>query len=255
MKLKFGTLWFKNNPTLLQHISWNSYLKHGHELHIFLYDMSIKVPDGVIKRDANEILSEDHIFLPKLHHAKESSEHAEFAFADVFRIHMLKKERLVWTDSDMVCLSDDWPNPEPYLFGVFSNFPMGRPETSGVNNDILYIDNENILNDLLDEFQHIPKDFSGNRGLTGPNLLSSILIEHGVDGLAKEENMFHAIRWNGTYYFVDPDKLQEALDLTSSSLAVSFFHSSWVKYGLTIPSINDKPQNNYLGYLTKQYLG
>jgi len=50
MGLKFGTLWFGNEPTLLQQISWNSYIHHGHQLTIYLYDMSIKVPKGAIKK-------------------------------------------------------------------------------------------------------------------------------------------------------------------------------------------------------------
>lgn len=254
MKLKFGTLWFGNQPTLLQHISWNSYIKHGHELSIFLYDMSIEVPEGAIKRDANEILLEENIFLPKLYHDQENPEHAEFAYADVFRIHMIKKEKLVWTDSDVVCLSDEWPSPEPYLFGNFSNFEMGRPEISGVNNDVLYINNDNVLNQLLDEFNYIPKDFNGNRGLTGPNLLSSVLIENNIAIEAKEESLFHPIRWQGAHYFLDLDRLDECLQLTSNSLAVSFFHSAWSSNGLKIPDINDEPKNNYIGYLTKQYI-
>lgn len=254
MQLKFGTLWFGNKPTLLQYLSWNSYIRHGHELNIFLYDMSIQVPEGVIKRNANKILLENNIFLPKLHHKKDNNEHAEFSYADVFRIHMIKKTNLVWTDSDIVCLSDDWPNPDPYLFGIYSNFPMGYPEISGVNNDILYIKDHHLLDQILEELKYIPKNFNGNRGLTGPNLLSSILIENNLMQMAYKEDIFHPIRWNGTHYFLDEDKVDEVLQLTHNSLAVSLFHSSWSHHGLKIPDFKDDLKNNYIGHLIKKYL-
>jgi hypothetical protein len=143
MGLKFGTLWFGNKPTLLQQISWNSYIYHGHELNIYLYDMSIDVPEGAIKKDANEIILEKDIFLPKFDDESFGGGHAQFC--DIFRIHMLKNTDFIWTDSDMVCLKDVWPNQEPYLFGLMIDQARPAEGPIRVNNDILYINNPDIM--------------------------------------------------------------------------------------------------------------
>lgn len=253
MGLKFGTLWFGNEPTLLQQISWNSYLYHGHELYIYLYDMSIKVPNGAIKKDANEIMLEKNIFLTKFDDPLCGGGHQQFA--DLFRLHMLKKTDFIWTDSDMVCLTDTWPDPEPYLFGFFVDTPHPAKGPIRINNDILYINNDEILDDLINNFVCMPTATKGDQIKYGPVLLTDIISKNNLMHFVKEERVFHPIRYSHTRDFLNPFIFEYTKDLMANSIAISLFNSSWLMHSLEIPKMDSTPQENTLiGYLTKKYI-
>ena len=252
MGLKFGTLWFGNKPTLLQQISWSSYIYHGHELNIYLYDMSIEVPDGAIKRDANEIILEKDIFLSKFDHKHFGEGHAQFA--DIFRIHMLKNTNLIWTDSDVVCLKDVWPNHEPYLLGYMIDQPYPAEGPIRANNDILYINDEKIIDDILDNFKDLPEHFGDNQTKVGPDLLTHIFTKHNLLHVIKDVDIFHPIRYAHIGDFVSPLKFQEVMDKISNSVAVSLFASSWLRHSMIIPKIENLDETTVLGYLAKKYI-
>jgi hypothetical protein len=253
MGLKFGTLWFGNEPTLLQEISWNSYIYHGHELNIYLYDMSIKVPDGAIKKDANEIMLEKEIFLTKFDDILCGGGHQQFA--DLFRLHMLKKTNLIWTDSDMVCLTDTWPDPEPYLFGFFIDLPEPAKKPIRVNNDILYISNHKIIDEIIENFVFMPTASNKDQITYGPDLLTNIIKKNNLMNFVKEESVFHPIRYSHSSDFINPMLYEKTKSLIANSVALSLFNSSWLRHGLRIPQISSIPKENTLiGYLTKKYI-
>lgn len=253
MGLKFGTLWFGNKPTLLQQLSWRSYVYHGHELNIYLYDMSIEVPEGAIKKDANEIILEKDIFLIKFDNELFGGGHAQFA--DFFRLHMLKKTNLIWTDSDSVCLKDEWPDPEKYLFGFMIDTPYPAKEPVRVNNGILYINDEKVLNELIDNFVFMTNGSRQDQILNGPELLTKIVLKNNLTDFVKEESVFYPIRYAHTDIFLDPISFEYSKKLIRNSVAVSLFSSSWLRHKLEIPSMYSTPKENTLiGYLTKKYM-
>jgi hypothetical protein len=253
MGLKFGTLWFGNEPTLLQQISWNSYLYHGHELYIYLYDMSIKVPNGAIKKDANEIMLEKDIFLTKFNDPFRGGGHQQFT--DLFRLHMLKKTNFIWTDSDMVCLRDIWPDPDPYLFGFFVDRRHPAKGPIRINNDILYISDHKIIDEIIDNFVCQPTATKKDQIKYGPVLLTNIISKHKLMHFVKKENVFHPIRYSHTVDFLDSRVFEEVKNLINDSVAVSLFSSSWLIHRLEIPKMDSIPKENTLiGYLTKKYI-
>ncbi len=72
-----------------------SFIKSGHDFHLYVYTDVENIPDGVILKDANEIISEDKIFLS----------HNSYAhFADWFRWKMLNMIGGYWADMDIICL-------------------------------------------------------------------------------------------------------------------------------------------------------
>ena len=80
--------------TTMERLSIKSFLAHGHELHLYVYNQPIGVPAGVILKDAREILPE--------------SEMATFRcvqqFSDWFRIKLLLDKGGWNTDLDNVLL-------------------------------------------------------------------------------------------------------------------------------------------------------
>jgi len=252
--LRFGTLWFGNEPTLLQKLSWNSYIYHGHELNIYLYDMSIDVPSGAIKKDANDIILEKDIFLPKFNKPFSGDGHGQFA--DAFRMYMLKKTNLIWTDSDIICLSDNWPNPEPYLFGLFMEGPLAVDEPPRINGDVLYIGNDKILNEIINELGDFPIIYGENQIKTGPELLTNIILKNNLMHFAQEKNIFHPINYADAIHFLKTEYFEKTMNLMSNSIAVSLYYNSWIRHQMEIPKIGSIPnENTVIGYLIKKYLG
>lgn len=262
MGLRFGTLWFGNEPTILQKISWNSYIHHGHELNIYLYDMSMDVPKGAIKKDANEIILEKDIFLPQFNNPLSGKGHAQFS--DIFKIYMFKKTDLIWTDSDIVCLSNDWPNPYPYLFGSigdlvkinyddYTNLDMENPPR--INGDVLYIGNDKIVNEIIDYFESSTIVYEDNEVKTGPELLTNIFLKNNLMKFAQETNVFHPINYVDVHHFLNPESFKDIMNKISNSVAISLFYNSWIRHQVPIPNINYIPNNNTaIGYLINKYM-
>jgi hypothetical protein len=96
---EFGSLWVGGPLNKLQETCLASFVYYGHRINLFVYDMNMSVPSGVIKRDAREIVGEGDMFLVRDTYA---------AFSDVFRYNMLHREDLIWVDADTLCLTDDW---------------------------------------------------------------------------------------------------------------------------------------------------
>ena len=103
----FGSLWIGNPLSKVEQTALASFIYYGHSFTLFVYDMNMKVPNGVIKEDANKIIKESEIF---------KVQNSYGPFADMFRYTMIQKTGLTWTDTDSICLRSDWDFGD-YLFG------------------------------------------------------------------------------------------------------------------------------------------
>lgn len=103
----FGSLWIGNPLSKVEQTALASFIYHKHSFTLFVYDMDMKVPSGVVKEDANKIIPESEVF---------KVQNSYGPFADMFRYTMIQKTGLTWTDTDSICLRSDW-NFEEYLFG------------------------------------------------------------------------------------------------------------------------------------------
>jgi hypothetical protein len=90
-------LWVGSRLPTLQQLSISSFIKHGHEFHLYTYSPLQGVPANTVVRDASEILPKDKIF-------KNSNLDTFAAFSDFFRWKLLLDRGGWWADVDMVCL-------------------------------------------------------------------------------------------------------------------------------------------------------
>lgn len=114
-------LWVGSVLSTIERLALSSFLHHGHEVHLFTYEPVNGVPEGVLVRDANEILPESSIF-------QYAGRRSYAAFANWFRYEMLLREGGVWVDTDVVCL-------KPFDFEIQPVF--GREQADRVNNAVL----------------------------------------------------------------------------------------------------------------------
>lgn len=128
----FGSLWVGNPLSKVEQTALASFIYYGHSFTLFVYDMSMKVPNGVTKADANEIIPESEIF---------KVQNSYGPFADMFRYTMIKKTGLTWTDTDSICLRADWDFGD-YLFGFeederLANGILRMPQDSDLINFLI----------------------------------------------------------------------------------------------------------------------
>ncbi|THH38981.1 hypothetical protein E4Z66_05330 [Aliishimia ponticola] len=101
---------------------------HRWDITVFSYAPIKNLPEGVAWRDARDIcevnladeaLCGARVIKPAM-------------FADIFRLHMIEQEGLVWVDSDLLVVKDAFPQVGGLLFG---NMPGDH-----VNNAVFYAD-------------------------------------------------------------------------------------------------------------------
>lgn len=95
------SLWVRGELTTMEKLCIRSFLKNGHDFHLYVYDDVTGVPKGATIRDGKEILSEDKIFT----YQTEGFGKGEVAgFADWFRYALLFKKGGWWVDTDVICV-------------------------------------------------------------------------------------------------------------------------------------------------------
>lgn len=90
-------LWIGPALSVMEQLSVSSFLRNGHEYHLYVYDDVKNIPVGTLVRDASEILPSSRIFQYK--------QYPSYAgFANSFRYKLLLERGGWWTDTDTICL-------------------------------------------------------------------------------------------------------------------------------------------------------
>lgn len=106
-------LWVGRRLSNLERLSLASFIHHGHDYHLYVYE-DIEVPKGVVLRDANEILARPQVFKDRVLES--------FAnFSDIFRYKLLLERGGYWADTDTICL-------RPFEFSQEYVFAMERTQ-------------------------------------------------------------------------------------------------------------------------------
>ena len=102
------TLWVGSTLSKMEQLSLSSFVKNGHDTHLYAYYDIDNVPEGVEVKDGREILPEDMIF--------KYSDHNSFSgFSNYFRYKLISDKGGFWVDTAMVCLKP-WDFTEPFIF-------------------------------------------------------------------------------------------------------------------------------------------
>jgi len=101
MRCTIQSLWLGERLSPLERLCAYSFMRHGHEFHLYAYNELVGVPEGVVMKDANEIIPQKKVFVCR---------RGSFAvFSDWFRWALLYRRGGWWVDMDVVCL-------KPFVF-------------------------------------------------------------------------------------------------------------------------------------------
>ena len=120
-KAVIQSLWIGSELSVLERLSIISFIRNGHEYHLYVYGDVGNVPDEVILKDGNAILPASMIFQYK-------QQKSYSGFSNYFRYKLLLEKGGWWADTDMVCLRA-FDFAEPYVFAT----EMGRGRTISVS--------------------------------------------------------------------------------------------------------------------------
>ena len=91
------SLWVGPRLSTMERLCISSFLRHGHQFHLYIYDEPEGVPPGTVLMDGNKVLPASRIFLYQGHKTYAG-------FANFFRYKLLLEKGGWFVDADTVCL-------------------------------------------------------------------------------------------------------------------------------------------------------
>lgn len=192
---KFQSFWY--GETLPEHVvtCMKSFLYYGHEFELYSFGKP-PAPDGVVLRDANEILNEDELFF---YVNEDGSRGSVSAFSNLFRYELLNKKGGWWVDTDVLCLSSSVPQ--------HSHF-WGWEDDRHINGAILKIPkNDGFLNLLLENSKAAGKELYW--GQIGPRLITKLVRELNLENMTYPSQFAYPLHWDEYRDLVSPSKKEE----------------------------------------------
>ena len=127
------SIWIGRPFKRLERLCMKSFLDHGHDFHLYTYEPIDNIPDGVVVKDANEILPKEEIFYSRSR-GKISS------FANYFRWRLLEMKGGYYVDMDIICL-------KPFDFE--DELVYGWERDDSVNNAVLHTPKGHYLSMIM----------------------------------------------------------------------------------------------------------
>ena len=218
-------LWIGPKLSKMEQLCIKSYLAHGHTFHLYTYETVIGIPEGVVVKDATEILGRDTIF-----RYQNGPERGSLGgFANMFRYKLLFDKGGYWVDMDTVCLKH-FDFPGPYVF--MSQLDEGGKQE--LSNGIMLAP---LGNDLCSDAFNIcmAKDKTKMTfGQTGPVLIRALVKKYKLEKYAMGYKAFCPVHYYELGKIVTTcDNLDEFMDiLMKDSYAVHLWNEIWRRKGV-----------------------
>ena len=196
------TLWIGEALGPVERACLLSVLRQGHELILYCYTVPANVPDGILIRDAREILPEEQVIR---HHSGSVA-----LFANYFRYELQRRGLGTWIDCDVYLLKPIEVD-RPSLFaweapGLINNAVLRLPPRSSILTDLLAIFEEREVPPWLPARARLASRLrrlrTGRTGLAqmpwgsaGPKAISWLARRHGIAGQALPAHLFYPVPW------------------------------------------------------------
>lgn len=208
------SLWIGSALSNLEILCINSYLRNGHDFHLYTYEAVKNVPPGTTIMDANEIVMKDYIFC--------DLRGTYASFADYFRYKILYCKGGWWVDMDTVCLKY-FDFPEDYCFS--SENQVNRNVV--VNIGYLKIPQEaEVLKDCINYIESNLGVGDGNNvpwGKFGLSLWDTVLRNYDASPFIKQPSVFCPVN----FFELSQLITKGAYVPGSETYAVHFWNEIW----------------------------
>ena len=206
----------------VQLLCLNSFVLNNVEFHLYTYNEITNVPDGVVIKDANEILDRSLIF--------KDNKGSYATFSDWFRIKLLYDLGGWWVDCDVMWIKK-FSFRDRYVFATEHFYQNGKLEMRICNAVIKMPKNSNVGKKVLTRIQHKleisdVKDISWTE--IGAGYLKDELIDEGLAKYIVIPEVFCPNAWN-TFAQVSSN---ENLKFDQRTYAVHLWNKMWEWNGI-----------------------
>lgn len=179
-------LWVGGELSTMEQLSIQSFLKNGHDYHLYVYEAVKNIPPGTTVKDGNEILPAERIFTYQTGFGQGSYA----GFADLFRFHLLRKKGNWWVDTDVICL-------KYFDFASETVISSSYEAEWGVlsNTCVLKLPQNSSLLDYLIKVSESKDLLKIGYGEIGPNLLQTAVAELDYNSSVVSYEAFCPITW------------------------------------------------------------
>lgn len=187
-----NAVWIGDELPLLQRVCLQSWIRHGHEVHLWHYEPALFIPDGVISRNAREIMEG-----PIRRYTDRNHEGSPILHANLFRYLFLAHRGGAFIDADTLCLANF-----KFTRMLFSSEgPRKHPNWAFV-----------YLPEASTEFAKRCADVAFSRldkpkwGGFGPRLLAEQIEMFGMSSCVVEPELFCPIHWSDAQQITDEEQ-------------------------------------------------
>lgn len=226
------SLWIGDSLSKSEQLCVKSFVDNGHEYHLYTYGDVKNIPEGVIVKDGNEIVSEKQIFRYK--------NGSLSAFSNLFRFALLYRKGGYWADADLICTRHFVFN-EPF---VFSSEPV-RGETK-INAGLIKMpkDSKEALDAVQMQIENKKKILSGEMQWGGGPTTVKYLVE-------KYKLQKYVLPWQGIctcdydmfHSLITPDfkknnpklcsyVIDNIKDIPDNMVGIHLWNEMWRRYNL-----------------------
>lgn len=234
------SLWIGESLPRLQQLSIQSFIDHGHEFHLYVYNDVSNIPKGTTLHDASRLIPQNRIFVYKSGFGKGSYS----AFSNLFRYQLLYEIGGWWVDTDVVCLSR-LQFDQPYVF------------SSEIDEDgSLLTASCAIKAPAQAECMRYCLDICATKDLDklqwseiGPYLLDDSIKRYGLERFQVTTEVFNPFNFMNFRQMIKPEFDMNQL---KNSVATHFWNQMWKSYEIDLDSA---PESSLYGQLVGRHLG
>jgi hypothetical protein len=221
MQEAIQSLWIGDGLGTIPRLAIASFLRQGHDYHLYCYGPVAGVPAGCLVRDAREVLPASAVFC----YERGPGRGSVSAFSNLFRYKLLLEKGGWWVDADLVCLRP-FDFPEPVVFAS-----EHTPEASQVASAVIRLPQGHAVARLCYEWARRQDRRTLEWGTTGPQLLDAAVRANGLGAWIKGAGVFCPIPWWEWESFLgDPDRPGRS-PLPVESYGVHLWHEMWRRAG------------------------
>lgn len=233
-----SSLWIGSPLSVYEEVSLKSFVREGFDVNLYTYEADLKVPEGVVVRDAREVVGAERVF-------ENPYQRGTWAgFANIFRYELIRAIDTLWVDTDVVALTSEIQSNQGYVFGWESD--------DFINNAVLRAPRESAFSSALVEQAAAINIGSFQWGDLGPRLVSRVVKEFQLESLAQDRTAFYPIEFHNVWMLFDPDSREDVDAKLDQSQALHWWNEALRRAPLRVKQFLP-PQSSYLGALIDSF--
>ena len=233
-KITANFFWNNSNLSIYEYSCLKSFIQNNFRVNVYSF-VKIKLPKGAILQNASKIMKK--IEINKLIH--QGKRGCLAAFADKFRIELLKKQKGWWFDMDVLCLKK---SAAFLALERRNDLIIGLETNKEVNNAVLQIKDMQLLEKISKEILKSKRVIKW--GEIGPKLITKVLKENNMFSKAFPKSFFYPINYFNFKYLLLPKYYNEAKKICKDSYTSHNYNEILNRFG--IPKNIMPPKGSFL---------